>query len=236
MKNKKIFTTITAALLAAAMGFTLAACGNKDGENGGENGGGGNAGGNTYTAESLVSEQVNAEQWAAAFAEENFTNVKIESVSTQTVEGKQITNKMTIVIAGDISYFKSEYEGLTEEMEESGEYPEMEQYYSNTEEGYVAYVKAGQEWVSSKIESTPIESVLDGMVLAYAESQEQYSFSETHKGYVVEGEEGTGEAPIIKFKDGKLAAYVVSTEELKATVLITYGNQKLTLPTVASAD
>ena len=59
---KKLFTSIVATLMAASLALPMAACG-----------GGGGA-----SSKNIVSDIVTKEEWDAAFAEENFTNFKLE--------------------------------------------------------------------------------------------------------------------------------------------------------------
>lgn len=211
-------------------------------------------------ADSLVSDTVTAEEWAAVFHEESelYKNCKMiltASGAQKNPDGTTATLKRTriSVAEGNKLYSKTEYVTsgeLSEEDEafyaaQSGErYAEWVEYDGRVL-GYYEYTQEDGVWKGKEVLHHghcdyeiyhEITSLINGV-----EQFENWEYSEEAKGYVIKNIEDEGiKAMILKFKDGKLAAVIQDTEEswedsqiqTHQTMTFTYGGQTVTLPTV----
>ena len=188
-------------------------------------------------ADSLVSDTVTAEEWAAVFDPQNFEefygNCKVVATGTRTQkapDGTTATIKATqiSVAEGNKLYSKTEYVtsgDLSEEDEafyaaQSGErYAERLKYDSSSNGGeYIQYTKEDDVWTTEEIAFcsydvyVTVSSIRHGDV--YIHGFEDLEYSEEAKGYVIKNIEDEGiKAMILKFKDGKLAAQIAQQIE-----------------------
>ncbi len=278
---KKFFMGLMSALLAAAMCVSFAACGEDDSGSNGEtpdassgtesttpNGGSGeNEGSNEEKeltvegilakANEIVSDRVTAEEWEAAFAEENFKNVEfkngyIDEAGSKGDDGwMKETMLQTYSCNGATAFVKYSYktEGVFSD-EDEGYLEHEEQFYWTIRDGYMigVYQDEDGKWVEERDETEElIEHTYIGAYFAYKlcsdtviDNYEAFTYSEEEKGYVLnenpkEWQEGT--TFVVKFKDGKLATtiYKYENEEhiYNAFGIFTYGGQTVTLPEIS---
>lgn len=232
MKKRTVISAVAGIALAGVMCVSFAACGNE--------------------AESMKGEEVTAEQWAAAFAAENFENVKIEMSSDSKEEMGEISAKMSmegeLIIADGKAYYKLKYEtdgDLGDLAGELGGLKDVEQYEEQVEGDTVVYTKnADGAWVKDADDAYPIAFRMLAQYTGMASDYESYEYNADLKGYVEKGS-SSDEQLIYKFKDGKLAAIWAEVDESEEamgvtvsvkgsqSVVFTYGGQSVTLPTVA---
>ena len=201
---KKAVTVFGAAVLAAVFSVGLTAC---------------------SSAKSVKSDVVTQEAWKQAFAEENFTNVRMEAEMSVSTAGKAQggkvdytqTNRLTVVIADGT---------------------------------YTMYTKdASGNWIMSDSAVGVAADIIVGMIGSLSEIYESYVYSEDRRGYV-KADDLDGTEEVLKFKDGKLAAVWAQVEKpdfddndftyavqviQTSSAMFTYGGQSLTLPQLTSA-
>ena len=237
---KKAVTVFGAAVLAAVFSVGLTAC---------------------SSAKSVKSDVVTQEAWKQAFAEENFTNVRMEAEMSVSTAGKAQggkvdytqTNRLTVVIAGDYEYYKveSEMTGKILGVDVSDEEPVAEMYSARKADGtYTMYTKdASGNWIVSDSAVGVAADIIVGMIGSLSEIYGSYVYSEDRRGYV-KADDLDGTEEVLKFKDGKLAAVWVQVEKpdfddndftyavqviQTSSAMFTYGGQSLTLPQLTSA-
>lgn len=211
-------------------------------------------------ADSLVSDTVTAEEWAAVFDPQNFEefygNCTVVLTGTRTQkapDGTTATLKGTQILVADGNklYGKTKFVTSGELSEEdaalyaaqSGEfYAERLKYAPSSNGGeYIQYAKEDDVWTTEEIDFcsydvyVTVSSIRHGGV--YIHGFEDLEYSEEAKGYVIKNIEDEGiKAMILKFKDGKLAAVIEEGEsegaQFRQTMTFTYGGQTVTLPTV----
>lgn len=202
--------------------------------------------------EELVSDIVTEEEWKAAFAPENFENVKAEITVTMsgTISHEAFTYKQTqtTVICGNLLHLVQSTEGsesylgqLREQYEMMGISLNMDVYFDM--EAKVMYQKNDQgAWETS----TPSETILTLLDFRKAiqtalTPHEDMRYSEFHYDEESGSYCNSDQNLVWKFKDGKLTATIATlkydTSTFSATQRtvssFTYGGQSVTLPTVA---
>ena len=221
--KRKLFTTALSLALAGVLCMGLAACNDVD----------------PWKMESV---EVTAEQWAEAFKPDNFQNVKIEIVMTQTSreEDAKLTVKGTVVVADDVQYIKTEakakgspeWKALAKGMNE-------ERYSSKSQGEYtVIYRDKKGKWTQSSDEAGLADAVIAEYV-SYGVLYTLFTFEDAETGYTADpGAESVSARELsgirLKFKDGKIAAFFSEKSlyqgDIVQVVTFTYGGQKLTLP------
>lgn len=213
--KKKLLYGFASTLLAAVMCVGFVACGETNAKN--------------VVGEEFPEEQ-KAELWAAAFAEENFTNFKMVAKGTEKNEdGENVPIEMTFIVTEKGSYTKIPA-SMTNDKSKTGMY---EMYIEKVEDGSYVYVKDEDgAWMKEKT-----SSVIDyggliawAMLMSFADQAENYEYSAEWKGYIVPDEPATNEAPVLKFKGGKLVAIYSEEDDTNQSIVITYGKQKVSFP------
>ena len=237
MKKRAVVATMASLALAGVMCVGFAACGGE-------------------SAKSIKGEEVTAEQWDAAFEnEELYQNFKLEIENETVITMGDI--KVTIDATGELLYADQKtYTTQKAKTSVKGDLPagagysdgtvESEYYVDETGEttkyiekkdGAWAYVEqgSGMDHYTSAMEE--LEFLIDQ---AGSLDFEDYEYSTEHNGYVEKDAE-EGDLIVIKFKDGKLKAMYVeqsgtegpASMSMTGSYVITYGGQSVTLPTVA---
>ena len=206
--------------------------------------------------EELVSDIVTEEEWKAAFAPENFENVKAEitvtmsgTISTEAFTNEAFTYKQTqtTVICGNLLHLVQTTEGsesylgqLREQYEMLGVSLNMDVYFDM--EAKVMYQKNDQgAWETS----TPSETILTLLDFRKAiqialTPQEDMRYSEFHYDEESGSYCNSDQNLVWKFKDGKLTATIATLKSSTSTFSATqrtvssyiYGGQSVTLPAV----
>lgn len=213
--KKKLLFGIVSALLAVLMCIGFVACGGIDAK--------------SVKGEEFPEDE-KATRWAAAFDEENFTSYKMEVAVEMKDESGSGKVEITLVVAEQGIYVKFYANG-------EGTKVTQEIYIENVEDGVYLYAKADNGWMKQKADQQTADEMVSGMtnglmdmLFSFTEQADNYEYSAEWKGYVVPGEEATSEAPVIKFKDGKVAALYTEVEGMKLHLVFTYGNQKVKFP------
>ena len=211
---KKRFTPIILALVCIlACTVLLAACGSE----------------NPFKSKAwkMKSEEVTEQQWAAAFNEDNFKNVKVEITTIQkgqyekkdgTTEEIEATMKSTIIVADDIWYYKSttKVNKGSQEIKDEAKDSEAEGYFTKNADGtYTVVHKEDGKWVKDTTDSNRAESELN-IYLAYGLMRDWFKFVDAESGYML-NHENIVDVPLddlmpfngnrLKFQNGKLAAF-----------------------------
>lgn len=174
------------------------------------------------------------EAWAAAFAESNFENLKL-NLQMRLTMGSYSSNAMTIDIvrAGNAENIVQVVSGHTI------------RYYYDGENTY-AQEEEGGDWSIHREVATTV-AILGEYVTPFADDAGKAEYSEELGGYVVEGvflysEDVSEDAPIIPttnvfvFKDGKIVKLTQTFHEEESdadyliTIEFTYGGQTVTPP------
>ena len=217
---KKGIAVVSAFAMAAVMCAGFAACGS-DSE-----------------AKKIVSDEVTQAEWKAAFAQENFTNCKLEF--TEIYESKsgnlsaKTTATNTMIQDGEKFYVKKEVVNK-----------------GNVNEFYLPEGKTEVYWIdgSSYTVTEKGVSVKDGVgtrsiynnIPNAKDKYEDFEYSKEEQGYVSkQAVSNSRDGIIYKFKDGKLVAifssntetFDVGTETMTFEYVFTYGGQTVTLPKV----
>lgn len=252
--KKNFFKAFASVALAAAMGIGFVAC-----DNGNKNASETDA---LEAAEQLVGEEVSKEEWAAAFDEANFDNVKIDWTlmgDTKIVELREdIDLHVVITIADGKGHCKMTWSLTTDDGTQSG----TNETYCVRENGAVKYYRTENgKWVVTS-ENPGIQLATDGVasIMLYFAFDEDIMMSlnsvyeKTVKGIAAEGlkceykEEKKGywldylgaEFITVKFSDKKIAVLMIESdsadgeyaEKFRYVYSYTYGGQSVTLPTV----
>lgn len=256
-------TRLLAATLSLALGFALctgvAACDDETDSDNGDTGGNnflpdgglgdGSGDGGDLDFDALVSEQLTAAQWAAAFDESNFQNMKYEYTLARATMSEingtaSIQNmKETVIITADGLQYAKTVIGMGDT---------VEMYISAADGETLFYRQNEGEWSEPNWSDSDGEygvefniALLINNIMMYGSFYDSFTYSAEQKGYVIkagsEFEALVGNAFIVlKFKDGKLATFYSEIKSGSATegvtgielVKITYGGQSLTLPEV----
>ena len=213
MKKKWLYG-IAAGALAAVMCVGFAACGGTNAKD---------VKGEEFPAEKKE------EMWQAAFADENFTNFKMVAKGTEKKEdGKAIKEEMIVIITEKGSYTK-----IPASMTNDKKAYEM--YIEKAEDYEYVYVKDEDgKWVKVKEEAgkTPDlgKVLVASAIYSFKDQAENYEYSKEWKGYIVPDEPATSEAPVLKFKGGKLVAIYSKETDAGQDIVFTYGKQKISFP------
>ncbi len=194
---KKLFTSIVATLMAASLALPMAACG---GDGWGD-----------VSSKDIVSDIVTEEEWDAAFAEENFTNFKLEYTlkftedywgddlmegMTQGLKGTGVSN--TLLIYEDGKLYCAEKRKAKDNIH--GNYPAtIKEYYIDfTNELQYEKNEKGQ-WITSDVgiddfidiyKSDSITEIIENLIFGTERPKSfyGYEYSEENKGYKWEEE------------------------------------------------
>lgn len=262
MKTK--FLTKLAALIAClCLIGCLAACANPKG-NQGEQGNQGNQGEQGEQEEQgeqgeqeeqggteyqKFDEATLAQDWAAAFAAENFTNYKVEGtaegmVTQGDIQGKQVSTS-TITVEGTKGHLVQEIDWVDAKQKMSVEY-----YADWSTEPGKGYEKFGGAWQTSYSAVSVIRQ-FDTIVEMCRDAADQFVYNAEKNGYepkagaklTMMGQEITfpeTSTLLLQFKDGKLVrstnSQVIPVQDrapttMSAVSVITYGGQTVTTPT-----
>ncbi len=224
MKHK-LWLILLVFMSALCLTFGLSACGGT-GQGGTEK---------PVDPETFVSEQITAEEWEAAFTDENFVNYKAEwsvrgsgEFSTETTSGKTtITGTVIVMRESDKTYMKREatatFESGEQETETEERYTERDQ---NSDWAFYVYEKEEGEWDRSHGSFWKVgdpynganyilyclqnsNTLYDIICLPFMDGKANYD--QEKQGYVYETEgEGSHESYLFKFKKGKLATILVN--------------------------
>ena len=230
--KKKLLMSISAAALAAVMCVGFVACG-EDGN----------------PAAKIEGEELPAEtfaaDWEAAFAKENFEDFKmvLKENSEYVQDGKtqKATTSLTMVRAEGVESIKitGKSAGQSRSMEYCNDFANSV-YYKKTPE-------TNNKWLETQVCDLTVDEQL-GMLLMFEDMAEDFTYSATEKGYVyVEG----GTKIVLKFQEGKIVAMcneVTISESAGGgaeptvvrhdvyDVVLTYGGQKVTPPTIKGSS
>ena len=204
-------------------------------------------------AASIKGEEVTQEQWTAAFSDETFSNYKLTAKATaEEKEGDKsgkTNSEVTVTVADKKEHIvmKSSAEGNAYSEDALKEMNREEEFYVDGT-GIVPVCYAKNE--DGKWEKTPsgmTASSIVGVVKACALFYGQFEYSEEKEGYVLKAAaqlpSGSGDMlknAVLKFKDGKLAGFVVEYNDeedgdyskMVQDYLFTYGGQKVELPSI----
>ena len=217
----------------------------------------------------MKSEEVTAEEWEAAFDEANFENVKVEITQFQTGEYERedgttedidVVIKTTVIIVGDVHYYKESatVNKGSKEVKDQAKDMNKEGYFTKEQDGSytVVYKDDNGKWAQDTASaSVPADEL--ATYISYGEMRNMFKYNAELFCYVVDFE--CEDAPWemlyalngirLKFQGGKYAAYFSEftlTETVETTpgqyegkdiarfvkaVVFTYGGQQLTVPT-----
>ncbi len=255
---KKFLATLCCGLLSAALTFSFAACGETGNEpNSGNSGDQTNQGnqGTTQTPEppeTLVSDKVTQTEWDKAFADESFTNVKVEMTGSanetwQDENGKIVTGLSTcdsLYLAADgKECFKSHVKwvetlgGVSEITEET-----YKKYGVSANNEYLVFWNG--EYGKWQVKHDAERILFDQMWYGVGSGYEMFSYSDDAGAYVATYDESFEGSTIdatftVKIKDGKLMffdhSYIETIEGLSdistdgETYTFTYGGQSVVI-------
>lgn len=218
---KKVLVGFAAAALAAVMCVSFVACGGSD---------------DMPDAEKIVSDKVTAEEWKAAFAEENFKNVEVK-ISEITERGlkedtgwRKLTLNYTFSCNGANALVES-----SQSMETVNGVQRRDDgaSYWVLQDGYIVHINQKDgKWVVDDKDREGAYGLTAyigaSFVYSFGYLYDSCTYSEETKGYVWKDEEG-GEY-ILKFKKGKIATWIQICEEgnykINSVVSFAYGGQK----------
>lgn len=253
----KLLTKLAALIACLCLIGCLAACANPKGNQGGQ-GNQGNQGEHGEQGEQgeqgegeqsgleyqKFDEATLAQDWAAAFAAENFTNYKAVStaeimVTQGDLQGKQISNATTTVDGTKGSYVQ-ETDWVDAKQKMSVEY--YADWSTEPGTGYERF--DGGAWQSSDT-AAPLIRQFGIIVTMYRDIADQFVYNAEKNGYEPKagatftymGQE-IAFPELLQFKDGKLVRIINSPAESNQNVMtvsssvsvITYGGQTVTTP------
>ena len=211
--KKRFIPIILALVCVLACTILLAACGSEDPFK--------------SKAWKMKSEEVTEQQWAAAFNEDNFKNVKVEITTIQkgqyekedgTTEEIEATINSTIIVADDVWYYKSttKVNKGSQEVKDEAKDSEAEGYFTKNVDGtYTVVHKEDGKWVKDTTDRNRAESELDAY-LAYGLMRDWFKFVDAESGYMLDVA-NINDVPWnqlkrfngnrLKFQDGKLVAF-----------------------------
>ena len=175
----------------------------------------------------MKSEEITEQQWAAAFNEDNFKNIKVEITTVQqgqyekedgTTEDIEATMNVTIIVADDVWYYKStaKVNKGSQEVKDEAKDAEVEGYFVKQSDGtYTTVHKEDGKWLKDTTDSNRAESELD-VYLAYGLLHDWFYFVDAESGYMLDVA-NINDVPMddlknfngnrLKFQDGKLVAF-----------------------------
>jgi hypothetical protein len=242
MRKKKLLLAGVATVATIGMCISMTACGE--------------------TAESIVSDEVTTAEATEALSSSNFTNCKVEGTyvmdltmldpTSKTVgetQNYKSTADISMTYVDDKIYLEMKLSG--DALEKLGEKVKTSySLYINSKTNEVYQQNDEGKWevkTYSSSDIASISSIVDMMnvnegIVPSESDFSNFTYDADKKGYVFTETDSTGNSyeEIIKFKDGKLAALIADVKasntlysiDYTMEMLITYGGQSITLPTV----
>ena len=174
----------------------------------------------------MKGEEVTNEEWEAAFAEDNFTNVKMEITVFQvgkyvkkdgTTEDIDVTMKTTVIIADNVHYYKqtNTVNKGSQEVKDEANASAKEGYFTKGTAGYtVVYKDDDGKWATDTVFSSVAADML-ARYLAYGTLRSGFKYDAEQYCYMADLSSESIEWEILKelsgvrlkFQGGKYAAF-----------------------------